>query len=153
MKMTIGEHAGKSVARLMIEKPDYINWMWRLPNAVGDLALASAHAKTLAARFDAKPYTAGCCGHNCQRVPDRVTIYMGSLTVYPWCDTCNPQQQGADAYKLTEVKTYKELLDYVADRAPSPRGNFKKVVRRMAELKGLTAKKLTEKAVEEWFAG
>jgi hypothetical protein len=151
MIISFGTYVGRSVAHMMLSRPDYPDWVHRRPKATGEFLTLRAHMRLLAGRFDAKPYTCSCSGGGCGRSPTRVSVYRDSLVLMAWCEDCNPLQAGADASKLHVLRTYADALDYVYSTCPKPRANFAKVVLRWARMRGFPDGKVTEAGAEEYL--
>lgn len=150
MKVNFGKHTGKSVESLILKEPGYINWALGNRDASGALLSVKREAERLIAIFDQKPFSVKCFG--CRKnISSRISLYSGGVSVFCWCDNCDPYSQGAFDGRLSIVKTYKHILQHVELTCDNSNDSFKTIVRAVAELKGLP-KRVGEKQAREFFA-
>jgi hypothetical protein len=98
----------------------------------------ASRVEKLVERFDAMPFKVACKGSGCGRAATRCTVY-GENTGYLcwWCDACDPHQQGALRGKLSVVATYRDALRHVRVHCRGRQADYRRLVRALAEAKGL----------------
>lgn len=135
MIVSFGKHEGKSVELLVLKEPDYIKWVVG-QEATGPLLAVQREANRLIRVFDSKPFVAKCL--KCKRNDaTRVSLYQGKSDPYWWCDKCNPLSRGADPSKIRIAIGYEGLLYHVECTCGGRKSDYRNVVRKVAELKGL----------------
>lgn len=138
MHISIGKHEGKSVGNVVVKEPGYTKWVLAQPNVNGELLKMKTEMDRLVQIFDCKKIIRKCDGNDCSKPAVKYTAYANnpsSLNV--WCDTCDPYQAGAIRGKLTELKTYKDALDYVDMSCNATKAIYKTIISEMAAAKGL----------------
>jgi hypothetical protein len=132
MEFKSGKHEGQTTEEVLLKKADYAQWLIaEYPD--------SLHAKAFKQRmrdFDSKPFTENCNG-KCGHKATRASAYRGGNLLYFWCDDCNPSSSGAEAGKLAIVRTIGQLLQHVDWSANGNREFKRRMVRQLAEAKGL----------------
>lgn len=150
MKITFGKHKGKTVERLVLQEPGYINWLLR-QEALGKMSEVQLHAQNLVSMFDMKQITATCSASGCNRPAVLCTVYSGNVhQIQWWCDQCNPCQLGASASKVQIVRTYKDAELHVDGYCRRRKSALQTLVKEIAEAKGLPGR-VTEKAADAFF--
>jgi hypothetical protein len=99
-----GKFEGKTTEEVLLKYPD---WARAVTHKYPD-AKHSMEFRSLANKFDAKPFTKPCEG--CRKEVTRATAYRGSSHLEFWCNDCDPTQTGAQRSKLTFVKTLGEVI-------------------------------------------
>ncbi len=137
MIIPIGKHSGKSVEWLVLNRPDYVKWVLKEPTRPGSgLASVKAESLRLISLVDEKPIIKPC--HNCSNTATRFTGYQeNSYTFYAWCETCDPYRlSGAVEWKLTVIRTYKDVLNFIERRCDGRRGEYRLAINTIAMAKG-----------------
>jgi len=67
----------------------------------------------------------------------RATAYRNDFTLMFWCDDCDPYGSGARTGTLTILRTYEEALRHVDWTGNRRRDWKRKIIRKLAEAKGL----------------
>lgn len=151
--MPIKPHKGKLIETVIIRYPDFINWFDGLEHHSGFQSLYDYIDECIEI-FDNKPYTISCKGKvngdPCLRPPTYASVYRRTADPVFWCDECNPCQLGATEEKLSRVSSYREALNHVTAQAQT-RENYRLIIRRMAEAKGLTGKRTDEKILHFFY--
>jgi len=144
MRFKSGKHEGNTTEEVLLKKPDFAQWtIERYPE--------SPHGKAfirLTQEFDDKPFTADCHGE-CGRKATRATACRDSSVLYFWCDKCDPLSTGAR--QVTIIYTLSGLLRHVDASAGGNRGLKRRIVRNLAEAKGLP-KRVGEAQALEFFS-
>jgi hypothetical protein len=144
MRFQSGKFAGKTTEEVLLKFPDWAAWNVRqYPD--------SKHSKVfkeLWRTFDAKPFTAPC--RSCGEKATRASAYRGSPELMFWCDDCDPRSTGIESGKLRIVWTLGEVLEHVEITADGNRDWSRRIVRALAEAKGLP-KRVGEKAALAFF--
>lgn len=153
--MPINPHKGKLIETVVLKYPDFIRWLGSQPWNANFQWLYDL-IEELKEKFDEKPLiNASCagrsCGKSCSRRPTRFTLYSGSWEAVFWCPDCDPLQGGANETKITIVNTYDDAV-FHAWRFDLPRLSYRKLIRQLAEVKGLTGN-FTDKNVLAFFYG
>lgn len=136
MKAIVGAHSGEHMEVLMLNRPDYINWL--LPyDAKLPLAVMKEEALRLVQVFDAKPFRTPCSTSGCTQPVTRWSVYKHGLAPICWCADCDPHSLGAQVGKLRIGRTYRDALAHVTSNYGERRADFKTIIRRLAMTKGL----------------
>ena len=138
MIISFGKYRGKSVEWLVLNRPDYVKWVLEEPTRPGSaLASAKAEALRLISIFDAKPILKPCT-RKCLIPASRFTGYQGNpWCYYAWCETCDPYRlSGTVGWKLTIVRTYKDVLNFIERRCDGRRGEYRLAINAIAMAKG-----------------
>ena len=131
VQITSGKHAGKTSQLLMLNHPDYAAWyMGEYPDAKLSVTLRQHIAK-----LDGRPFVTSC--QTCGKAATRATAYAGDCELMFWCDRCDPHGAGAIRGKLHGVRTYGDALRHIQYTADGHKGYMKRIVRSLAEAKGL----------------
>jgi hypothetical protein len=99
--------------------------------------------------FDAKPFTEKC--HSCGKLATRASTYRNNPSLMFWCDECPPHSSGAEKEKVQAVTSIREVLQHIDWTADGHRAWKRKIVRELAEGKGLP-KKVGEKQALAFFS-
>jgi hypothetical protein len=151
MRITIGKHAGESVAEVVLKHADYCKWLLDKDDASGVLERMRVEAQRLISIFDSKPILGSCNGSGCAKRSVRFSAYRGNSELpHWWCETCSPYLAGASQGKLTIIKTYRDALDHVESTCGGTRGGYSEIIRAMAIAKGLP-KRSGEKQIGDFF--
>lgn len=136
MKATVGAHLGEHMEVLMLNRPDYINWL--LPyDAKLPLAVMKEEALRLVQVFDAKPFRTSCNTSGCNQPATRWSVYKDGLAPICWCADCDPHGLGAQVDKLRIGRTYRDALAHVTRNCGKKQAGFKTIIRHLAMTKGL----------------
>lgn len=127
-----GKHEGKRSEIVALNYPHYGQWYrGKYPQA--------KLSKTLqqhAAKMDAKPFTVAC--DNCKiKAATRATAYQNNPDLYFWCADCDPYSLGASRGKLSVVNTCQQALDHIDLTAAGNVAWKKRILRTLAQAKGL----------------
>jgi hypothetical protein len=136
MMIAFGKHAGKSLEYLILRQPDYVMWMLDQKAATDWFADAKRELRTLIASFDQKPMVIECYA-DCGNCATRGSVGRGFTLPYWWCDACDPCQLGASPSSLVIIRTYLDVVGYVAMRCGGRRADLRKLIRELAHAKGL----------------
>jgi hypothetical protein len=150
MQVTFGKYAGTSLELLMLRAPEYIHWIVQ-QSATGALLELKSEALKLMKKFDAKPFNQVCHSRTCRLGATRATVYGDSLVPYWWCANCDPYGSGANAGKLQIVRTYADALSHVEFYCSGHKSDYGKLIRDLAEAKGLPVR-VGEKKAQFFFA-
>jgi len=146
MEFKSGKHAGKTTEEVLMKQPDFARWYVRNhPD--------SPHAKAFgqcAKAFGEKPFTEKCQG-KCGNRATRATAYRGTHGLMFWCNDCNPVSSGAEGQKLSVVRTIRDVLDHIELTANGNRDYMRRIVRELAEGKGLKSP-ISKKKLETFFS-
>ena len=113
MKLSFGKHAEKEIEQLLIQEPQYIQWMMERPAPSGPMLGALKHVHSCLDNFDAKPFLRACSGTNCPSSATRFSIYRGSYSPWFWCSACSPYSLGAIEGRITVGATSLEAVAHV----------------------------------------
>jgi hypothetical protein len=146
MRFQSGKYEGKTTEEILLKFPDWALWnVSNYPEAKHSKAF-----KELSDKFKVKPFTVPCDG-GCGDTATRASAYRNSPSLMFWCDDCNPTQSGASSAKLTIVRTIGEALRHIGYTAEGNRDWSRKIVRALAEGKGLP-QRVGEKAALAFFS-
>jgi hypothetical protein len=143
MRVVIGKYADKpsTTQLIVLKEPDYVAWVFDQTKPSGPLlAIKAAMARHIAV-FDAKPFMTKC--FHCGSPATRASAYRCNTNLMWWCNGCDPYSQGALEGRLTELRTYEQVLEHVRYTCGSSRGQFRQAIKNFAKGKGLPAR-LTE---------
>jgi hypothetical protein len=149
-----GRHQGQLIETVIIKSPDYIRWLSeQLPHP--GFQWLYDYIRECIDVFDGKPFVATCAGkigtERCGNPATRFTMYPNSVSLYFWCDICDPEQLGAVG-KLTEGTCYYEALAHVAHTCEGRRAGYRSIIKSIAKAKGLP-KRVEEQQMIEFFYG
>lgn len=140
MDMGFGKYKGKAVAWVLLEDPQYFDWM-------GNNGMSGnpeyIFAMQLINIFDSKPFINARCNGRCggQNPVTRLTLYAGIYNgAYWFCDECDPYDSGANPGKLTPIRTLSHAIGY----------RDSDLIKAMAIAKGVPQRK-TKKALKDFF--
>lgn len=156
--MNFGRYRGSLIGSLLINQPDYVNFLLSVSNPDGPLARQVPSIHDLIEIFDAKPYLKSCRGLDCSRSATRVSLYYRRFQPFYWCQQCRPTGQGAAGSKLEIIRSYRDALDYakagggMARLRTEPAAKRKKLIRELAVAKGLRDPG-GEREIREFFGG
>lgn len=158
-RLWFGKHHGTLIEQVMLKAPDYIHWCLReLPRERFRAELG--HIEACMELFDAKPLTALCSerignratGERCTRTGGILAISLGVQGVVRpagvVCDEC-VRARGRKAIADGLIESYEGALS-AAGGYSGRRECFRRVVKAMAEAKGLT-RPWTEEKVLAFF--
>jgi hypothetical protein len=137
MVLQFGKHIGMSVERLVLTQPDYVAWMLGQEGATGQLSAARREAARLIRRFDQKPFIEPCRAPGCGNVATRGSVYVGSVRLVWWCESCAPDQLGASPSKLSIIRTYLDAVSYVNMCCGGNKQALKVLIKELDRAKGL----------------
>jgi hypothetical protein len=145
MRFQSGKFKDKTYEEVLLKHSDWVQWyMGKYP----DSSVARKFVQ-LIRKFDKKPFVAKCEG--CSRPATRASVYRNSPSLMFWCHKCQPHSSGAEKSKVQAVTTLQEVLDHIDQTANGVRAWKRKIVRQLAEGKGLP-KKVGEKSAATFFA-
>lgn len=134
MIMKSGKYEGLSGEQMVLKHPDHVQWyLQEYPKTTW-----SDEYRRLLHRFDAKPFVSRCTG--CKGEATRMSAYRGEDGLLPWCDDCNPYRLGANDGKLVIVTTCAQALRHIDGTAEGNRNFKRRIIRGLAEAKGLPAR-------------
>lgn len=136
MKVNHGIHKNRSVEYLVLKEPGYINWLINT-QITGPMLLVKNEAKRLISIFDNKPMIIRCQGNCCSSNATNITVYRDNLSPCHWCDICNPYQLGAIPGRIQVIRTYCQALDHVNNFCQGRQSDFKDIIKKLAQAKGL----------------
>jgi hypothetical protein len=144
MRFKSGNHEGETTEEVLLKHPDFAQWtIQRYPESPHGRAFIR-----LTQEFDDKPFTEDC-REECGRKATRATACRDSSGLYFWCDECDPFSTGAR--QVAVIYTLSELLRHVDSNADGNRALKRRIVRRLAEAKGLP-KRVGEEAALDFFS-
>jgi hypothetical protein len=144
MEFKSGKHAGKTTEEVLLKEPDFAQWyISKFPDAKH-----SKDLKRLIKEFDARPFTKECAG--CGGAATRASAYRGSPSLMFWCAECNPYSSGAGSGRLRMVSTVGDVLEHIDLTANGSRPYKRRIVRELAEGKGLP-KRVGKKQAADFF--
>ncbi|MDY7993400.1 hypothetical protein UY286_21415 [Paenibacillus polymyxa] len=141
MDMTFGKYKDKPVAWVMIEKPDYFDWM--RSKGMEDKAEFKFMIELLQ-KFDAMAFSNESCNGKCkgQNPVTRFSLYKGRYNMPYWfCDDCDPYSHGALPGRLSTISSMSQAMNH------RDRDNLVKL---FAKAKGIPSRK-TKKALKDFF--
>lgn len=139
MRMTFGKHWDVLIEILILKHPEYTSWLLNQAKATGKLAEAQTEAIRLIQILDRKPLVVNCRSSYCDNPATKLTAYAGNAEIAPWCDECNPCSSGSSRGKLSQVRTYCDVLNQVRTSSSRP-ADFASAIKALAQLKGLPAR-------------
>jgi hypothetical protein len=146
MRFKSGKHEGMITEQVALTEPHFAQWtIEQYPE--------SPHGQEFIRHwrdFDDKPFTEDCHGE-CGRKATRASAYRGGPSLFFWCNKCSPSSTGAHSGKLTTIHTVSELLQHVDWSAGGNRALKTRLVRQLAEAKGLP-KRVGEAQALEFFS-
>lgn len=150
MQITFGKHQGKSSEEVVLKHGSYAKWVLEQTEAGSGLGSLRVDLKKLIGKFDGKPILKAC--HNCKKPATLVTAYWNNdVTLYPWCDMCDPYSAGALEGKLYQLRSYQDALRHVEYRCGGTKAGYDRIVRAFAEAKGLPGR-VGSAAAKKFFA-
>jgi len=151
MYFHVGKYGGKSVEQIMFTDPSYIDWILNKQSLTGPLERAKLHIGSLIKKFDAKPFIkVKCRSGTCNNSVTEFTVYFNNIAPVWWCSTCDPYQLGATPGKLQTLTDYKSALRHVKIYCGGRKPDFKKIIKTIAQAKGIPAR-VTEVQAQEFF--
>jgi hypothetical protein len=127
-----------------LTKPDLAQWMiGQYPESPHGQAFIR-HTRD----FDNKAFSEDC-HRKCGRKATCATVCGDSSWLYFWCDECDPLSTGARRVRI--IYTLSQLLQHVDLSAGGTRALKRRLVRQLAEAKGLP-KRVGEKQALEFFS-
>lgn len=152
MRITFGKHNGKSVELVMVKAPDYVKWVLKQEDAVGQLLIVKKEMLRLIDVFNAKPILRRCAGRECDRKATKGSVYKDNVGRFEWwCDKCDPLLGGFLAGKVYIIRTYEDALDYVESHCWNRKSDYEALIHALARAKGLL-KRVGEKQAREFFS-
>lgn len=121
--------------RMMLKRPLDFMQIVEARKTDGEYEAKRSEAIKLMKALDSAPFQSPCFG-SCGNPATYVTLYAQSISMMNWCDDCNPCLAGADRWKLTPARSYRNLLAHAEQYAINAR-NRERMVRHWAEQKGL----------------
>jgi hypothetical protein len=138
MRFKSGKHDGKTYEEVLLKQPDFAQWYMQKYPDTG----VSKEFKRLISKFGAKPFTVKC--YLCKNLASRASTYSNNPDLMFFCDDHEPHQSGASKAKVQAVTRLEEVLQHIDWTADGHRGWKRRIVRGLAEGKGLP-KRLGEK--------
>jgi hypothetical protein len=151
MIITFGEYRKRSVEWLVLKRPDYVKWILERPAVAGPLAAVKAEVLRLVSIFDAKPILKPCSGRNCSKTAIRFSAYQGvSYDMWAWCEACDPFRFGAAPWKLTDIGTYNDALEFVRQKCDRRGPDYRAAIDAIARAKGFPDRS-SEARIQRFF--
>lgn len=150
--ISFGKRRGKDSRWVLLRDPSYVAWARGERPTSGPLASLVASFQRHAAAFDRAPLTERCFGSTkgakCASTANYATVYVGSsgglgANVFWWCETCDPNQEGAASGRLRNAKTYDDLLKLLAMHGAT-KADYESFIAEMAKAKGFPKRLTTE---------
>ena len=69
-----------------------------------------------------------------------------------WCNNCNPDQMGTLYGRIQIIETYLDALKHVRNYCQGRKGDYRNLIRSIAQAKGL-GKRVGEERAREFFGG
>ena len=139
MLVPVGKHKGKSIELLVLKEPGYVHWLLQ-QSASSPLLAVQAEVKRLVQKFGTKPFQIKCNGNGCSAPATRLSVYGNNISPYWWCDKCDPYQMGAISGKLQIFRDYSSALSHVERFCGGRQGDYKDLIKSMAQAKGLPSR-------------
>jgi hypothetical protein len=150
MVITFGKHKGKSAELILLKHASYVDWVLSQADASGNMKSLQRAFQCLIRRLDEKPFAYPCDG--CKQEATRASFYEGNPDLcYVWCEDCDPYSSGANAGKLTVVRSSEEVVWYVKARVSKYDSDIDDGIRAYAFAKGLP-KRVGEAQAAEFFS-
>lgn len=152
MLINFGKYSGQSAEIVVLKHASYVAWVVSQTGANSQLAGLQVEVDRLIQKMDAKPFCGKCSSPGCKHAVTRLTAYVDNdEDLYRWCEHCDPYSSGANAGKLTEVRTYSDVMRHVHFRCGATKGGYDRIVKSYARMKGLPAR-VGQAAAAQFFA-
>ncbi len=148
MDLTFGKYRGVALEHVLLTNPDYIDWMRSEDDPTPLLRAARTEARLLVRIFDRKPFVEKCHSTKCANTATRGTVHGANIQLVCWCAGCNPYQLGADDGRLQIVSRFDDVSGHVAFHCNGREQDYRRLVRNLAEAKGLMGRVTRESALE-----
>ena len=149
MQIKFGKHAGKSSEEVLLKHASYVAWVVSQTGANSQLAALQTDIAELTQTLDMKPFVGKCHTDGCKRPVAKLSAYLGNdKDLYKWCEQCDPYTSGANPGKLTQVRTYADVMRHVQFHCGGTKGSYDKLVKSYAKTKGLPDRVSTATAIQ-----
>lgn len=150
MQITFGKYSGKASEEVFLKHGSYVKWVLGQNNAGSGLSLLRNDFENLTSKFDAKPTLKPC--HHCKEEATLVTAYWNNdSNLYAWCNDCDPYSAGASMGKLYVLHKVHDAFKHVELRCGGTQGGYDRIVRALAQSKGLPVR-VSATAAMQFFA-
>lgn len=110
--VNFGRYRDKTYVWVLINKPDYVRWLYAQTHDSENIYLAQGTLDILIGYLDEHPFLQ-CCAV-CRSSPTTyATWYRDTPFLMFWCASCNPLSLGAEEQKLHRIETYRDALNWV----------------------------------------
>lgn len=149
MQINFGKHAGKFAEEVLLKHASYFSWVMSQTGANSQMASLQSEIESLIQALDLKSFTGKCYTDGCKRKVAKLSAYLDNdKDLYKWCEHCNPYTAGANPGKLTEVRTYADVIHHVQYRCGDTKGGYDRIVKSYAKTKGLPDRVSTSTAIQ-----
>jgi hypothetical protein len=149
MQINFGKHAGKTSEELLLKHASYVAWVVSQTGANSQLASLQTEIEELIQTLDLKPFAGKCHTTGCKRAVTKLSAYLDNdKDLYRWCEHCDPYTSGANPGKLSEVRTYADMMRHVQFRCGGTKGGYDRIVKSYAKTKGLPGRISTATAIQ-----
>lgn len=141
MQINFGKHSGKTAEEVVVKHASYVSWVVSQTNPNAQMSALQKEFDRLITVLDSRPFVGKCSSTGCKNPVTNLTAYLNNDSdLYRWCDHCDPYSSGANAGKLTKVRTYADVMRHAQFSCGNTNGSYDRIVKALAKMKGLPAR-------------